>query len=106
MSVSDTLPGDTVAHREMMPPVEHRGATWLTNRAGRSHQRTRAREPAMRRFPSVGQAHRLLAAFGAISAHLRPRRHRLSAPEFREVLAGRFAAWHEVTGTAPPAVAA
>jgi hypothetical protein len=30
----------------------------------------------------------------------------LSAPEYRQVMAGRFAAWHEVTGTAPPAVAA
>jgi putative transposase len=51
-------------------------------------------------------AQRFLAAFGAISSHFRPRRHRLSAPEYRQVMAGRFAAWHEVTGTAPPAVAA
>ena len=60
----------------------------------------------MQRFTSVGQAHPFLAAFGAILAHFRPRRHRLSAPEYRQVMAGRFAAWHEVTGTAPPAAAA
>ena len=46
----------------------------------------------MKRFKSVGQAQRFLAAFGAISPHFRPRRHRLSAPEYRQVMAGRFAA--------------
>ena len=104
--VTDKLPSSTVAHREIMPSVEHRRSTYLNNRAEQSHQPTRARERAMRRFTSVGQAQRFLAAFGAISSHFRPRRHRLSAPEYRQVMAGRFAAWHEVTGTAPPAVAA
>jgi putative transposase len=104
--VTDKLPSYTVAHREIMPSVEHRRSKYLNNRAEQSHQPTRARERAMKRFKSVGQAQRFLAAFGAISPHFRPRRHRLSAPEYRQVMAGRFAAWHEVTGTAPPAVAA
>ena len=104
--VTDKLPSYTVAHREIMPSVEHRRSKYLNNRAEQSHQPTRAREPAMRRFTSVGQAQRFLAAFGAIWPHFRPRRHRLWAPEYRQVMAGRFAAWHEVTGTAAPAVAA
>jgi putative transposase len=104
--VTDKLPSDSVAHREIMPSVEHRRSTYLTNRAEQSHQPTRARERAMKRFKSVGQAHRFLAAFGAIWPHFRPRRHRLSAPAYRQVMAGRLAAWHEVTGTAPAAVAA
>ena len=104
--VTDKLPSYTVAHREIMPSVEHRRSKYLNNRAEQSHQPTRARERAMRRFTSVGQAQRFLAAFDAISPHFRPRRHRLSAPEYQQVMAGRFAAWHEVTGTAPPAVAA
>jgi putative transposase len=32
-----------------------------------------------------------------ISAHFRPRRHRLSATEWRAETADRFAVWHEVT---------
>ena len=84
------VPSYTVAHREIMPSVEHRRSKYLNNRAEQSHQPTRARERAMKRFKSVGQAQRFLAAFGAISPHFRPRRHRLSAPEYRQVMAGRF----------------
>ena len=75
--VTDKLPSYTVAHREIMPSVEHRRSKYLNNRAEQSHQPTRARERAMKRFKSVGQAQRFLAAFGAISPHFRPRRHRL-----------------------------
>ena len=35
--VTDKLPSYTVAHREMMPSVEHRRATYLNNRAEQSH---------------------------------------------------------------------
>jgi putative transposase len=87
-----------VSTRRMDKLVETLGN--LNNRAEQSHQPTRARERAMRRFKSVGQAHRFLAAFGPISRHFRPRRRRLSAPEYRQVMAGRFAAGHEVTGAA------
>ena len=54
--VTDKLPSYTVAHREIMPSVEHRRSKYLNNRAEQSHQPTRARERAMRRFKSVGQA--------------------------------------------------
>jgi putative transposase len=30
----------------------------------------------------------------------RPRRHRLSAHHYREIMRGRFAVWQEVVGTA------
>lgn len=53
----------------------------------------------MRRFKSPGHAQRFLSAFGVIGAHFRPRRHRLSAVEYRRVMADRFAIWHEATGT-------
>ena len=55
--VTDKLPSYTVAHREIMPSVEHRRSKYLNNRAEQSHQPTRARERAMRQFKSVGQAH-------------------------------------------------
>jgi putative transposase len=54
----------------------------------------------MQGFKSPGHAQRFLAAYGSITQHFRPRRHRLHAPAYRHVMAQRFQIWHEVTGTA------
>src|SRR4029077_11575778 len=78
----------------------------LIRRACSGHDRRSCPTSPSRLTNVTVPAGRFLAAFGAISSHFRPRRHRLSAPEYRQVMAGRFAAWHEVTGTAAPAVAA
>jgi transposase-like protein len=40
-----------------------------------------------------------LSACGPIVQHFRPRRHLLSALEYRQEMAQRFQRWHEVTGT-------
>jgi putative transposase len=77
--------------------VEHQRSRYLNNRAENSHQPTRQRERAMKRFKSVRHAQRFLSAFSGISAHLRPRRHLLGATEWRTEMADRFAVWHEVT---------
>ena len=50
-----------------------------------------------KRFKSVRHAQRFLSAFSAISAHFRPRRHRLSATQWRTEIDERFAVWREVT---------
>jgi putative transposase len=55
----------------------------------------------MKRFTSPGHAQRFLSAFSGISPHVRPRRRRLSATEYRQVTADRFAVWTEVTEQAP-----
>jgi putative transposase len=86
-----------------MPGVEHRRSKYLNNRAENSHQPTRARERAMKRFTSPGHAQRFLAAFSGISPHFRPGRHRLGAQEYRRDMTGRFTTWNEVTGTATAA---
>ncbi len=57
----------------------------------------------MRRFKDPGHARRFLAAYGPITGHSRPRRHRLTARIYRETRAERFAIWRAVTGT--PAMA-
>jgi putative transposase len=44
-----------VAHREIVPSVQHRRSKYL-NRAENSHQPTRARERAMKRFTSMRHA--------------------------------------------------
>jgi putative transposase len=76
--VTDKLRSYAVAHREVMPSVEHRQSRYL-NRAENSHQPTRQRERAMKRFKSSRPAQRFLSAVSGISAHFRPRRHLLSA---------------------------
>ena len=72
-----------------------RQSRYLLNRAENSHQPTRQRERAMKRFKSVGHAQRFLSAFSGISAHFRPRRHRLSATQWRTEIDERFAVWRE-----------
>ena len=57
----------------------------------------------MKRFKSSRHAQRFLSAFSGISAHFRPRRHLLSAAEWRTEMADRFAVWRQVT--APDAAA-
>ncbi|MGW3661323.1 IS6 family transposase, partial [Streptomyces sp. NPDC005151] len=63
-------------------------------------QPTRQRERAMKGFRSVGGAQRFLAAFSGISPHFRPRRHRMTATEYRTEMTTRFATWDQITGAA------
>ena len=51
--VTDKLASYQVAHRELMPSVAHRRSRYLNNRAENSHQPTRQRERAMKRFKSI-----------------------------------------------------
>jgi putative transposase len=101
--ITDKLASYGVAHRRLIPSVEHRRSKYLNNRAENSHQPTRHRERAMKRFASPGHAQRFLSAFSGISPHFRPRRHRLRAQEYRCEMATRFTTWNEVTGTATAA---
>ena len=96
--ITDKLASSGAAQRAVLPSVEHRQHKGLNNRAENSHQPTRERERRMRRFKSPGHAQRFLAARGPIVAHFRPRRHRLSAHDYRQTRDQRFATWREVTG--------
>jgi putative transposase len=91
--VTDKLASYPVAHRRLMPGVEHRRSKYLNTRAENSHQPTRARERAMKRFTSPGHAQRFLSAFSGISPHFRTRRHLLHAQEYRREMANRFSTW-------------
>ncbi|WP_009480574.1 IS6 family transposase [Rhodococcus sp. JVH1] len=101
--VTDKLASYQLAHQQMLASVEHRRSKYLNNRAENSHQPTRQRERAMKRFKSPGHAQRFLSAFSGISPHFRPRRHLLSAAGWRAEMTDRFAAWQDATGTAPAA---
>jgi putative transposase len=98
--VTDKLRSYAAAHRDLMPSTEHRQSKYLNNRAENSHQPTRQRERAMKGFRSPGRAQRFLACFSLISPHFRPRRHLLSATEYRTEMHHRFTTWNEITGLA------
>jgi putative transposase len=96
--VTDKLASYGVAHRRLMPGVEHRRSKYLNNRAENSHQPTRQRERAMKKFTSPRHTQRFLSAFSGISPHFRTRRHLLHAEEYRSEMANRFSIWNDVTG--------
>jgi putative transposase len=98
--ITDKLKSYGAAKQEMLPGVEHCQHRYLNNRAENFHQPTRQRERRMQGFKSAGHAQRFLAAYGPIAQHFRPCRHRLSAPEYRQVTQERCQVWGEITGTA------
>jgi putative transposase len=95
--ITDKLKSYGAAMREMLPSVEHRQHRYLNNRAENSHQPTRQRERRMQGFKSPGHAQRFLAAYGLIAQHFRPRRHRWSAPAYRQEIKNRVQTWQEIT---------
>jgi putative transposase len=101
--VTDKLRSYNVAHRELMSSVEHRSHKGLNNRAENSHQSTRQRERAMKGFRSAGRTQRFLSAFSQISPHFRPRRHLMTAPDYRTEMQHRFTVWNQVTGVSAAA---
>src|ERR687895_482283 len=104
--VTDKLGSYGAAHREVMASVEHRSHRGLNNRAENSHQPTRERERPMKGFRSMGGAQRFLGAFSMISPHFRPRRHLMTATDYRHEMRTRFTTWNEVTtGVGVPAAA-
>jgi putative transposase len=81
--ITDKLKSYGAAKREILPGVEHRQSRYLNNRCENSHRPTRQREYRMQGFKSPGHAQRFLSAYGPIAQHCRPRRHLLSASEYR-----------------------
>ena len=101
--ITDQLKSYRAAKREILPSVEHRQHRYLNNRVENSHPPTRQRKRRMQRFKSLGHAQRFLSAYDPIASHFRPRRHRRSAPVYRQELGQQFQVWWEVTGVAPAA---
>ena len=97
--ITDKLRSYGAAKREILPGVEHRQSRYRNNRCENSHRPTRQREYSMQGFKSPGPARRFLSAYGPIAQHFQPRRHLLSASEYREEMGNRFKSWAEITGT-------
>jgi putative transposase len=94
--ITDKLGSYGAARRRLIPGAEHRQSKYLNNRAENSHQPTRQQERAMRHSHSPGRAQRFLSAFSGISPHFRPRRHLLSAEDYRREMDTRLATWNEI----------
>ena len=98
--VTDKLVSYVPAIRKDLPNTEHRAHKGLSNRAENSHQPTRQREPARRRFKSPVHTQRFLESFEPIRQHFCPGRHLLQAETYLVILDERFAHWDELTGVA------
>jgi putative transposase len=68
--VTDKLGSYQAARRTVVSSVEHRQSTYLNNRAENSHQPTRQRERAMKRFTSPRHAPQFLSAPVRLQRHL------------------------------------
>ncbi len=95
--VTDGLRSYSVAHRDILPEVRHRQSRYLNNRAENSHRPTRRRERQMQRFKSSDQAQRFLSAHGIIYGHFRPRRHLMTAHDYRRSRGKAFRIWQQET---------
>lgn len=71
-----------------MPEVRHQTIRYLNNRAENSHRPTRRRERQMQRF---------LSAHAMIYGHFRPRRHLMTAGQYRHARDTAFRIWRQET---------
>jgi hypothetical protein len=74
------------------------GAGSLDTATNHLHRTSRTKNLRIE-FKSPGQTQRFLSAYGPIAQHFRPRRHLLSAPDYRHEMGQRFQMWGEITGT-------
>jgi putative transposase len=95
--ITDKLASCGAAMRELMSSVEHRQHRYLDNGAENSRPPTRQWKRRMKGFTSHGLAQQLLATYGPIARHFRPRRYRLSTLANRQEIKNRFQNWREIT---------
>ncbi len=95
--VTDGLKSYGVARRELLPGVRRRSSRYLNNRAENSHRPTRRRERQMQRFKSPEQTQRFLSAHSMIHGQFRPRRHLMTAGEYRRARTKTFQIWQQET---------
>ena len=91
--VTDKLASYPPALKRVLPDTEHRRHKGLNNRAENSHRPVRKRERVLQRFKSPEHAQRFLEPFSAVCNHFRPRRHRLTAEQYRQIRTERFGQW-------------
>ena len=91
--VTDKLRSYGVAHRQLIPEVEHNTEQYANNRAELSHQPTRVRERGMRRFKSTSQAQKFLGVHAAVYNLFNLGRHLVKAAHYRNLRKSAFGCW-------------
>jgi len=94
--ITDKLKSYGAAHRTMMSTVDHINHIYANNRAEVSHEPTRQRERAMRRFKSPRQAQEFLTLHGLTQNPFRLGRHLLQTVNYRLLRARALQAWQDV----------
>ncbi len=90
-----------LAHRELIPDTIHSTQQYENNRAEQSqslprffgYEATRVRERGMRKFKSVGQAQRFVAAHAAVYNLFNLGRHLVRAEHYRDLRTSAFVEW-------------
>ncbi|MBK1662466.1 IS6 family transposase [Paracraurococcus ruber] len=95
--ITDGLRSYGVAQREVLPGVRPRTSRYLNNRAENSHKPTRRRERQMQRFKSPEHAQWFLSAHAMIYGHFRPRRHLMTAGQYRRSRDQALRIWRQET---------
>jgi putative transposase len=95
--VTNGLRSYGLARRGVLPDVRHRTSRHLNNRAENPRRPTRRRERQTQRFRSAEPAQRFLPSHALIYGHVRPRRHLMTAPQYRRARAKAFRVWREET---------
>jgi putative transposase len=93
--ITDKLRSYDVAHREVMPTVEHLNTVYANNRVEVSHQPTRQQEYHMRGFASLLQAQRFLTLHGLTQNLFRLGRHLMQAVHYRLLRTQAFQIWQD-----------
>lgn len=94
--VTDKLKSYNVAHRELIPDVDHNSEKYANNKSELSHQPTRVRERGMRKFKSVEQANRFLSVHKEVYNLFNLGRHHVAARHYRDLRQGAFASWNRL----------
>jgi len=95
--ITDKLRSYRAAIREVLPHVVHRQHKGLSNQAENSRKPTRRREKVFQRFKSPEASTTILSPFGPIYEHFQPKRHLMSAADYRKLVDNRFKIWVGVT---------
>jgi putative transposase len=94
--ITDKLRSYGAAKRDIMPGVEHRSHKGLNNRSENSHQPTRLRERALKKFKSPAHVQRFLSIHDPIANLFHLPRHEMSSNKFCELRSLAMQTWREI----------
>jgi putative transposase len=94
--VTDKLRSYGVALKPLAPGIDHGAHKGLNNRTEVSHRPTRRREKIMERFKPPRQAQRFLSVHDQVQTIFRTRRHKLSAPAYRQSRSDAHSIWDDI----------